>query len=333
MKTFLDFQSEVNSGKLRNVFFIASSDNYFTAKAGQLLREKLFGSAGNKDNFFVRYGDESSIDDIADLSNNTTSLFSSQKIILLKRAEKYSRKLKDLLEFLKKPDYDTYLLVIFDKDYVLEKKLDDGKDMHFYDFSDLPENKLYDFIRSEFESRGFTISQENLEFFIASIPGSIDLLLTEVEKLTNYDFDGINKEITRELILLFIGYDKEYSPHELMTAILTKNGKRSQEIFEGLSSSAGFSEIYLLSIMSNYYMDIISFKTKGFGSQDRGALYGKYKMWGDRAKFAQNHHNSINLSTLEASFRKILDTDLKLKTSMLNSKILLSSLVEELVNA
>jgi len=331
MKTFLDFQAEIISGKIRNVYFIASSDSYFVSKAGELLREKLFGSADNKDNYFLRYGDESTIDEIMDLSNNTTSLFSSQKIIVLKRVEKYSRKIKELFDFLKKTDHDTYIMVVFDKDYVIEKKYD--KDNDFYDFSDLPQDSLSTFIRNEFESRGFTISADDLEFFISSVPQSIDLLLTEVEKLSNYEFESSDKTITRELILKFIGYDKEFSPGELMAAVLSRDKRRSIEVLEGLSSSAGFSEIYLLSIMSNYYMDLISFKTKGFENKDSGTLYSKYKMWGERAKFSQKYHKSLNLSSLEKSFNIILDTDLKLKTSMLNSKILMTSLVEELVNA
>lgn len=331
MKTFLDFQAVVKSGKMGNVFFIAASDNYFTAKAGELLREKLFGSSSNMENYFVRYGDEVSIDEIQDLANNTSSLFSQQKVIVLKRAEKYSRKIKDLFEFLKKIDFDTYMLVVFDRDYVLEKKYQEEKE--FFDFSDFPEVKLKAFIRDEFESRGFAISEENLEFFISSVPQSIDLLLTEVEKITNYDFEGADKQITKELILKFIGYDKEFSPDELMASILSGDSRRSLEVLEGLSSSAGFSEIYLLSIMGNYYMDLLSFKTRGFEQKDSGELYGKYKMWGDRARFAKKYANSININSLEVSFKRIMDTDLKLKTSMLDSKILMTSLVEELVNA
>jgi DNA polymerase III delta subunit len=318
---------------MRNVYFIAASDGYFVARAGELIREKLFGSKDNKDNYFLRYADDSSIDEIIDLSNNTTSLFSTQKVIVLKRAEKYSRKLKDLFDFLKKTDHDTYIIVVFDKDYVTEKKYEKEKDKEFFDFSDLPQYELSKFIRQEFESRGLTISHEDLEFFISSVPQSIVLLLTEVEKISNYDFDSVNKVVTRELILKFIGYDKEFSPSELMAGILSKDSRRSQEVLEGLSASAGFSEIYLLSIMSNYYMDLMSFKTKGFEQKDSGTLYGRYKMWGDRAKFAKKYYNSINLSTLEFAFSRIMDADLKLKTSMLNSKILMTSLVEELVNA
>lgn len=331
MKTFPDFQAEVKSGKMRNVFFIAASDNYFVLKAAEIMREKVFGSKDSMENFFTRYSDESQIEEISDLANNTSSLFSQQKVIVLKRAEKYSRKIKELFEVLRKIDFDTFMLVVFEREYILEKKYD--KELEFFDFSDFPESKLKEFIRSEFETRGFTISDENLEYFISSVPQSIDLLLTEVEKITNYDFEGSEKVISRELILKFIGYDKEYSPDELMASILRKDSNRSMEILEGLSSSAGFSEIYLLSIMSNYYMDLLTFKTGGFTQKDSGLLWSKYKIWGDRAKLAKQYANSINISSLEQSFQKIMDTDLKLKSSMLNSKILLTSLVEELVNA
>jgi DNA polymerase III delta subunit len=54
-------------------------------------------------------------------------------------------------------------------------------------------------------------------------------------------------------------------------------------------------------------------------------------MWGSRARFAKNYHKKINISSLENSIKKILETDQKLKTSMLDSKILMASLVEELV--
>jgi DNA polymerase III delta subunit len=56
-------------------------------------------------------------------------------------------------------------------------------------------------------------------------------------------------------------------------------------------------------------------------------------MWGDRVKFAKNYHKSVNIKSLEASIDQIIDTDKKLKTSMMDPKILMTSLVEELINA
>jgi len=48
MPTFLDFQKEVSSGKVRNVYFVSAADNYFIGRAGEILREKLFGSKTTK---------------------------------------------------------------------------------------------------------------------------------------------------------------------------------------------------------------------------------------------------------------------------------------------
>lgn len=331
MKTFLDFQTEVNAGKLGNVYFIAATDGYFVQKAGELLREKLFGSAENRDNFFLRYADDTPLNELIDLCSNFSSLFSTQKIIVLKRCEKYSRKLGELRDFAGKPQSDTYLLLVFEKDYVLEKKLD--RDEKFYDFSELPERTLFEWVKKEFENRGIRIENDAVLELISNIPSSFDLLISEIEKISNYSFGISDPIISKELILQFTGYDKEYTPDELIHSIIKKDQKKAFAIIDNLLNSKGLNEIYLLSIISNYYMDLISFKTKGLDSMDSKLLYQKYKLWGDRVKFAKNYHKSINIHSLECSLEKILSTEVKLKTSMLDSRILMTSLVEELINA
>ena len=102
MLLFSDFEKEINSGKVRKIYYIEASDSYFISKAGELLREKLFGSKDTKENFFLKYADETPVDEVLELCNNFSSLFSANKIIILKRCEKYSRKLDSLLEYAKK---------------------------------------------------------------------------------------------------------------------------------------------------------------------------------------------------------------------------------------
>jgi len=331
MKTFLDFQTEIKAGKIRNVYFIAASDNYFLSKASELLREKIMGSGADKNNFFLKYADETPLQELFDLSSNFASLFSTQKIVVLKRCEKYSRKLPELFEFAKKPDPDTFLLLVFEKDYVLEKK--PGKDIEFYDFSDLPQKTLYQWVRDEFMQNKLEIDNAALELFITGLPQSFDLIANEIEKISNYDYKEGSRTVTKELILEFTGYDKEYSPEELLLSIVKKDHSKAFKILDNLLTSKNLNEVYLLSIISNQYMDIISFKTKGLDKMDNRTLYSKYKLWGDRVRFAQNYHKLLNINSLELSVEKILDTDKRLKTSMLNSKILMTSLVEELINA
>ncbi|MFI5211471.1 MAG: DNA polymerase III subunit delta, partial [Ignavibacteria bacterium] len=317
MKTFLEFQSEISSGKLSNVYYISANDNYFVSKAGDILREKLFGSVANKDNFFLRYADESSLQDINDLCSGFSSLFSSLKLVVVKRCEKYSRKLNELLELSKKTDKDTYLLLVFDQDFAAEKKLYETLDL--YDFSELPQKSLAEWVRNEFMQRKIDIDDNAIGKFIELVPDSFDMRLSEIEKISNYDFSGTESRITADLIQKFIGYDKDYSPEELIHNIINKDQSRSFRILDILLNTNGLNEIYLLSIISNYYMDLISYKAKGMENLDSKTIYGKYKLWGDKAKFAKNYHKKVSVGSLERSFAMILDTDKKLKTSMLNS--------------
>jgi DNA polymerase III delta subunit len=158
------------------------------------------------------------------------------------------------------------------------------------------------------------------------------LLSTEIEKVSNYDFENLEKILTKEIVLQFIGYDREASPDELVSSIVNKDRNRAFSVLDNLLNAKGMNEIYLLSLISNFYMDLISFKTKGLDSMDSRALFQKYKMWGERAKFAKNNHKAIDFKSLQSSFGKIIETDKRLKSSMIDPKIMMTSLVEELLN-
>ena len=330
MKTYPDFRLEIEAGKIKNYYLISASDSYFLSEAGSLLREKLSGSPDNTDNFYLKYADETPLTDVIDLISGSASLFSSGKILILKRCEKYSRKLKEFLELIKKTDKDTHALFVFDRDFVAEKKLDVSE---FYNFSELSQRALIEWIKSEFELNGLKINIDAVESFLTIVPLSFDLMSSEINKISNYDFGSAEKTVTREIIMEFTGYDPEFSPDELIYSIIHKNHEKALKILDNLLNSKGMNEVYLLSILSGYYLDIMSFKTSGIEKLDSKTLYAKYKLWGERVRFAKSNHNFININSIEVSLEKILDTDKKLKSTMLNSKVLLTSLVEELINA
>ncbi|HEY3251344.1 MAG TPA: DNA polymerase III subunit delta [Ignavibacteria bacterium] len=327
MKTFLDFEKEVNLGKTRNVYFLLTTDNYFVTKASELLREKLFGNKDSRDNFFLKYADETSIQELIDLTNNFASLFSSTKIIVLKRTEKYSRKIDELFEFVKIADPDSILLLCFDKEYASDKKL--YKEYEFYDFTYLSDEAMKNWIQKEFSVYGKKINNEALEYLTANMPDSFDLFHKEIEKICTYDPDSTD-EIDKKLILKFTGYENELTPNDLMKAIIRNDSVKAVQILDNLINKAGINEIYLVSVISNYYFDLLSFKSGKFRGYDNYSLYGKYKIWGERLDFAKEYSNLLKISDLEKAIALILDLDTKLKTSMLDSNVLLTSLVEEL---
>ncbi len=330
MQTYLDFQNEIKAGKVKNVYFVMASDNYFVAKSSEILREKLFGSKDSKENFFIRYGDESSADEIIDLCSNFSSLFSTSKLIIVKRSERLAKKLDELVQYSSSPDKDTTLMLCFDREYVAEKKL--NKDISFYDFTELPDKAYLDWIQSEFAFRSCIIEEDALELFVSLVPQSFDLVVTEIEKLSIYILNSDSGRITKEIVQRLVGYETEYSPEQLILAIVRKESRKSLEILDFLLNKGGINEIYLISILTNYYFDLISFKTGSIAKGDNYSVYGKYKIWGERLRFAKSFHNLLNENQLKHSLLRILETDQKLKTSMLDSKTLMASLVEDLVN-
>ncbi|MGH2574598.1 MAG: DNA polymerase III subunit delta, partial [Ignavibacteria bacterium] len=216
--TYLDFRDEVESGKIKTFYFISAYDNYFVSRAAELLKEKLFGSKDNNENYFIRYADDSKYTEVLDLCSNFTSIFSPKKLVVLKKCEKLGRALQQILIYTEKPDEDTVLMLVFDRDYVIERKLN-TEEFGFYEFSELPRKYFFQWIAEQFENRDCSIDEPVLELFASSVPYNYDIAVQEIEKISNNDFGGKEKIISKEIILNFIGFDKMYTPDDLMVSI------------------------------------------------------------------------------------------------------------------
>lgn len=195
------------------------------------------------------------------------------------------------------------------------------------------EEMFNQWIRSQFEGFGCKIENEAIDLLVATLPQNFDLISSEIEKICTFEFDTQEKLVTKDIVNKAIGYDSQFTPEDLLTAIVQHDGSRSMAILENLLYGESINEIYLLSIISNYFMDLLSFKTKGVASMESGILAGKYKIWGERQRFARKYHNLIQENKLRYSLLRILETDQKLKSSMLDSKALMVSLVKDLLDS
>jgi DNA polymerase III delta subunit len=325
--TYLDFEKKVQAAKIEQVYYILASESYFVNKAGELLKEKIFGKGNSYENYFLKYGDENNADEIINLCSNFSSLFSSQKVVLVKKCEKIGRNLKELLEYCKKPDPDTTLLLAFDKEYALEKKL--HKELKFYDFTDLPDIEFRDWIKQRVIEYGCQIEENEL---LNSLPRSFEIINSEIAKISNYfTSDDRKKVITAPIVLKFTGYDSEYMPYDLISAIIRNDSVKALEILNNLLNVSKVNEVYLLSIINGAYMDMLA-AGQDFEKANKNEYFTKYKLWADKLFFIQSHYKYIKNKDFSSAFQKIIDTDLKLKTSMMEPSVLLTSLVQELAN-
>jgi DNA polymerase III delta subunit len=160
-------------------------------------------------------------------------------------------------------------------------------------------------------------------------PSSFDILSKEIQKISSYE-PASGNAIDKDLLIKFTGYESDYTPNDLMRAIIRNDSVKSVQILDNLLHKTGLNEIYLVSIISNYYLDLLSFSSGKFKGSDSFSVFGKYKIWGERLNFAKEYGNILKLSELTKALFLLLELDKKLKTSMINSEILLTSLVEEL---
>lgn len=330
MKSFIEFESAILSGKIDNKYFIAHSDNYFLSKASNVLKTKLFGDVQNPENYYIKYADEFSYEDLADLISDSASLFDNKKLLILKRCEKYSRKLQQFFEILSLQSPETYAFYAFDKDFVIEKKLNDKYD--FYNFSELEEKEIIKWSSDEFKKQNISIGKEELNLFLSLVPLNFDLLESEIYKLTNYLYSSKSSLITKEIILESVGYEENFTPEDLLISIIVNDKKRGFSILENLIFSKNLSEIYIIAFLAMYFSDFLILKNKNLDKIDKYRLNKEFKIWYNRADIVLKYHQLLNIDYIESCLKVLIETDTKLKSTMTDSKDLIFTTLEQLFN-
>lgn len=327
--TYFNLDKELDTGKIRRVYLISAYDSFLSDIFIKKIINLKFKNAG--ENIFYRYGDDVGFEDVTELCYNYSSLFAQEKLVVVKRCEKFSKDLNQIKDYIGKPDSDTILILLFDKNFIDEKKL--FKDFDIADFSALAPDELFYIIKSEFDSRGLIIDKNTINLFISLLPENLSVAINEIDKIYNYLLDTPEKTVNESIILKLAGYEPELTPSELIKAIFNKDNYKALTICDNLINKSGFNEIYLLYLLFNYYTDILCFKSKTFNNANRSAAYGKYKIWGeDRWEIGNIYASRIGFPEIEYAVSRITDTDKKLKSTMLDPKVLVTSLVEELTN-
>lgn len=330
LKYYPDILRELKSGVLRTIYFIAVEDDYLLNRFTEQLK-KTFNYSEAPGAFEKLYADEIGLEEIIDKFNNSSSLFTDKRIIIVKRCERY--KSLDLLDnYTAKETTNEILILVFDSEKVKEKKL--WKNYLFFDFSVIEPQLFISLIKDEFERNNCIISDSTLNQFVDTIPDRMDVASQEIMKISTIKLpvNGEGKKIVSDDIIFQIaGYDKEFSIPELITSIINKNQKQCYKIANYLFEKSALSEIFLISVISSYFLDLLCFKSISQKRLSNNDIYQKYKIWGDRLDYARSNHHFVNKDYLLNTFRQLIYTDLKLKSTMVEPKILIYSLLQDLL--
>ena len=185
-----EFTNEISSGEIKPVYIFTGDQVHLIEKSLSEIRSKVLGSDDDM-NYVVFHGDSCSAEEILE-NVMTMPMFSSNKIIVVKNAEKLKAKdLESLEPYLESPSPQATLIMIFSDGKAPKIK---KKKLPRFNFS-LEKGNAVSAVRQEAQNLGFKISPKAAQTLIALVGEDLQELTNELIKLSLYRSQGSTIEI------------------------------------------------------------------------------------------------------------------------------------------
>lgn len=340
--TEFDFSAQIKSGNFKNAYFIYGEEKYLVDHYTRLLTDKIL--PGGCNNSFNLQNFSSPELDVDALNSAVEALplmapFKCVRIFDLnldKEPLDTVKKLKGIIADIP----DTTVLIISFPNLNLDLKRSSRyssfiklfeKHGDVLNLQALSKPKLQRQIIKWAEKLSCTLSEKNAQLIIDKCGNNLLVLKNEIEKLCAY---ANGTEITSQIIDEVVVCNFEANVFELTKAIMAKNCDRAFEILDILLFKKE-EPIAILSVMASSYIDMYRVNAalqSGKNIQAVAEIFDyKRKMF--RLENAQTQLKyDVNLKkSLRGYIDLITKTDVMLKSSRMDPKILLEKLIVKLV--
>jgi DNA polymerase-3 subunit delta len=235
-----EFLEEIQTDRLRPVYFFAGEETGFIDEGVELLFRKLVTPEIRDFNLDVLYGSEVNATRVID-SATSFPLMASHRVILLREVQKMSPgDLEALAKYATNPSRTTYLIVTMREKDSRKKGLEAlRKASACVDCKPLYENQIVPWIQKYMRRLNRGITGPAAQLLASEVGTSTSMLRSEIEKIQLYL--GERKEITEDDVQQVAGFRKEYSIFSLQDAVGAKDLAAALRICENLlpNTSAG----------------------------------------------------------------------------------------------
>lgn len=333
-----EFNSQIKSKNFKRAYFIYGEEKYLVDYYPKLLTEKIL--CGNDNSFNLQNFSSPDLDiNALDTAVEALPLMAPLKCVRIfdldveKEPADTIKKLKGIISDVP----ETTVLIISLPNLTLDLKRS-SKWSTFIKFFEkygevlnLPvmnKLKLQRQLIKWAEKLSCTLSEKNAQLIIEKCGNNLLVLKNELEKLCAY---AGGSEITSEAINRVTVENFEANVFELTKAIMAKNYERAFEVLDVLFFKKE-EPIAILSVMASNYIDIYRVKVaqqSGKNIYDVAEVFDyKRKMF--RLENAQRHSKNISMESLRKCIELLTQTDEQLKSSRLDSRILLEKFIAKL---
>jgi DNA polymerase-3 subunit delta len=194
-------------------------------------------------------------------------------------------------------------------------------------FSPLKENELSTWIEERAAKHGANLSAGVVNDLIDLIGNNLWVLDSELQKLALY---AAGKAIVRSDVKRVVSYSRENSIFSLIDAILYRRIKTAQDILHQLLD-AGAEPAYILAMITRELRRMVLAKQISAGKTLPPELARELRLVDERdIRIATSKAKRYSQANLEELYRRILQTDIQIKTGKYEGQLALEILVGEI---
>ena len=334
-----DLKKQIKQKDYKNLYFFYGEEKYLLNYYTDMLIKSILGENYSDFNFSKFSGDKMNINDISN-SVEAIPLMANIKCVLVEDISVDTLNKNDLSKFkeLISDIPKTTILIISNKNISVDVKRsskykslinDIDKAGVVCEFSKLANLEIEKYLVLRAKKEGCVLSEINAGKLIKICGNDLLTLNNEIDKLCAFS-DG--EEITEDIINKVAIRNLEANVFVLANKIIEKNYQQAYMHLDFLFDKKE-DPIAILSVLSSYYIDMYRVKTaveSGYSIQEV-AKYFDYKGKDFRLKNAKKNSNGLSMGIIKESLDEILYTDISLKTTKTDKKILLERLIAKLL--
>lgn len=285
--------------------------------------KKKFDISDEQMNLSLYWCNETAMKDIIE-DARTPSFLSEYKMVVLKNPLFLTtQKQKDvteedmqlLLDYVSNENPSTLFVIYHTQDKFDERKKivkNLRKKMEFVHIEKLNEHRLFQKTREAVKARGCEISEDALHLLLSRTSRDLLTISKEVDKLCLY-----SKTIEKEDVDKLVPKQLEDNVFELTSAILSKNTKKSLQIYKDLvvNNEEPIKLIILIANSMRLLYQVKILDRKGYNDQEIGRMLGVNPY---RLKYVRQDAKNYEVDELLFNIHKLSKLDVSIKTGQVD---------------
>ena len=195
---------------------------------------------------------------------------------------------------------------------------------HIKEFEPPQGRALNRWIEQRVKKKGGQINAAAVETLAAFVGNDLRLLDQEIEKLTIY-VDGA-RPIGEDDVRLLVSYVQEANVFEMVDALGQRNGQRAAKLLHQLLDE-GEHPLRLLGMIVRQFRIMIQVKELSEQRLSQQDMAARLKLHPFVVKKTTRQAMNFSMKQLEAIYRRLLETDVAIKTGQMNDVLALDMLV------